>query len=90
MASGQSGDWYARKMYVPGTTAYKNHLKNFGHPSESGYKEVLRDWNPSKLDPAALTGSYGAEQSSMWALLLVSTANVVLGVWRPRITRIRS
>ncbi len=57
-ASGQSGDWYARKMYVPGTTAYNNHLKNFGHPSEVGYKEVLRDWNPSKLDPAALTKIY--------------------------------
>src|ERR1700704_5339199 len=24
-ASGQSGDWYARKLYVPGTTAYQNH-----------------------------------------------------------------
>ncbi len=43
-----------------------------------------------QLDPATLTGSYGAEQSSMWALLLVSTANVVLGVWRPRITKLRS
>jgi hypothetical protein len=43
-----------------------------------------------QLDPAVLTGSYGAEQSSMWALLLVSTANVVLGVWRPRITKLRS
>jgi alpha-L-fucosidase len=57
-ASGQSGDWYARKMYVPGTTAYENHLKNFGHPSATGYKEVLRDWNPTKLDPAALTKIY--------------------------------
>ncbi len=57
-ASGQSGDWYARKMYVPGTSAYENHLKKFGHPSESGYKEVLRDWNPTKLDPAALTKIY--------------------------------
>ena len=27
-ASGESGDWYARKMYVPGTPAYQNHLKN--------------------------------------------------------------
>jgi hypothetical protein len=43
-----------------------------------------------QLDPATLTGSYGAEQSSMWALLLVCTANVVLGVWRPRITKLRS
>jgi len=54
-SAGESGDWYARKLYTPGTTAYQNHLKKYGHPSVSGYKEVLRDWNPTKLDPAALT-----------------------------------
>ena len=57
-SAGQSGDWYARKLYIPGTSAYQNHLKNYGHPSESGYKEVLRDWNPTKLDPAKLTAIY--------------------------------
>jgi alpha-L-fucosidase len=53
-ASGQSGDWYARNLYKQGSRAYNNHLKDFGHPSETGYKEVLRDWNPSKLDPSKL------------------------------------
>jgi alpha-L-fucosidase len=57
-ASGESGDWYARRMYVPGTLAYNNHFKKSGSPSESGYKEVLRDWNPVKLDPAKLTEIY--------------------------------
>jgi alpha-L-fucosidase len=57
-SAGQSGDWYARKLYVQGTLANKNHLKNYGHPSEVGYKEVLRDWNPVKLDPAKLTKIY--------------------------------
>ncbi|MHB9141123.1 MAG: alpha-L-fucosidase [Paludibacter sp.] len=57
-SAGESGDWYARNMYKPGTTAYKNHIKKYGHPSEVGYKEVLRDWNPTKLDPAALTKIY--------------------------------
>ena len=41
------------------------------------------------LDPATLTGSYGGEDVSIWVLLAVATANVVLGVWRPRFTRIR-
>lgn len=41
-----------------------------------------------QLDPATLTGSFGAEQSSLWVLLAVSTANVVLGIWRPRFTRL--
>jgi len=57
-SAGQSGDWYARKMYVPGTPAYANHLKNYGHPSATGYKEVLRDWNPKQLDPARLAEIY--------------------------------
>ncbi|KQX01633.1 alpha-L-fucosidase [Massilia sp. Root418] len=57
-AAGMSGDWYARRMYAPGTPAYNNHLKQYGHPSVAGYKEVLRDWNPAKLDPAKLTALY--------------------------------
>ena len=46
------------QMYVPGTPAYNNHLKKYGPPSEFGYKEVLRDWNPVKLDPEKLTEIY--------------------------------
>ncbi|MBC8096229.1 MAG: alpha-L-fucosidase, partial [Akkermansiaceae bacterium] len=57
-AAGRSGDWYARNLYKPGHIAYRNHLTNYGHPSEAGYKEVLRDWNPIRLDPAALTRIY--------------------------------
>jgi alpha-L-fucosidase len=57
-SAGESGDWYARNLYKPGKKAYDNHLKKYGHPSEVGYKEVLRDWNPTKLDPATLTKIY--------------------------------
>lgn len=57
-ASGESGDWYARNLYNPGTPAYLNHIKKYGHPSEVGYKEVLRNWNPAKLDPAKLAKIY--------------------------------
>ncbi len=56
-SAGESGDWYARNLYKPGR-AYDNHLKRYGHPTEVGYKEVLRDWNPSKLDPEKLTKIY--------------------------------
>ena len=41
-----------------------------------------------QLDPETITESFG-EQSALWVLLAVSTANVVLGVWRPRLTQIR-
>ena len=38
-------------------------------------------------DPAALAGVSSGEKVTMWILLAVSTANVVLGVWRPRLGR---
>ncbi len=40
-----------------------------------------------RLDPATLAGVSGGEIGTLWLLLAVSTANVVLGVWRPRLIR---
>ena len=40
-----------------------------------------------KVDPATLAGASGPEWNLIWILLGVSTANVVLGIWRPRLTR---
>lgn len=57
-AAGGSGDWYARNLYKQGSKAWQNHVANFGHPSEVGYKDVLRSWNPHKLDPHALVEIY--------------------------------
>jgi uncharacterized membrane protein len=39
------------------------------------------------FDPALLGASLGAEKMTIWILLAVSVANVVLGVWRPRLVR---
>jgi alpha-L-fucosidase len=57
-AAGMSGDWYARRLYMQGQTAYNNHVRDFGHPSEVGYKDLLKDWNPAKLDPAGVVKLY--------------------------------
>ena len=60
-AAGQSGDWYAKRLYMQDgrfKSHYENHLRDFGHPSETGYKDILRGWNPAKLDPASLTKIY--------------------------------
>lgn len=37
---------------------------------------------------ATLAGSASAERTSLWVLLAVATANIALGVWRPRLTRL--
>ena len=38
-----------------------------------------------RVDPATLAESLGAERGTLWVLLAIATANVVLGIWRPRI-----
>ena len=38
-----------------------------------------------KVDPGTLAASLGPERNTLWVLLAVSVANVVLGVWRPRL-----
>jgi hypothetical protein len=41
-----------------------------------------------EVDAATLAGSLGAESGSLWVMLAVATANVVLGIWRPRFLRL--
>ena len=41
-----------------------------------------------RFDPAQLAASLSAERNTLWVLLAVATANVVLGIWRPRLVRI--
>lgn len=41
-----------------------------------------------QADVATLAQSLGAEQGTLWLLMAVATANVVLGVWRPKLTRL--
>lgn len=43
-----------------------------------------------QLDPALLGASLNAEKMTIWILLAVSVANVVLGVWRPYLVRRRA
>lgn len=41
-----------------------------------------------QIDPATLAGSLGSERGTLLVLLAVATVNVVLGIWRPRLTRL--
>lgn len=81
-AAGESGDWYARKLYVPGTPAYENHLARYGHPTESGYKEVLRDWNPAHLDPSTLIKIY--QDSGARYLIIQGVHHDQFDMWNSR------
>ena len=52
------GDWYARGMYDEGSGQYNSHLKNYGHPSVAGFKDIIHTWKAEKWDPERLVALY--------------------------------
>jgi hypothetical protein len=42
----------------------------------------------NEIDPVTLAASVDAEWKSLLVMLAVATVNVILGIWRPRLTRL--
>ena len=76
-AAGQSGDWYARKIYQPGTPAYDNHIRDFGHPSEPAIKTCCIRGIPASSTPPGWSKSIAmrarASSSSRACITITST-----------------
>ena len=54
------GDWYARRLYQPTDSAYHHHWRTYGHPSEFGYKDIVKLWRAERFDPEGLMDLYVA------------------------------
>ncbi|MGH8023165.1 MAG: alpha-L-fucosidase [Limisphaerales bacterium] len=54
----EHGDWYARNMYIQGSPDYESHLKEYGHPSTNGFKDVIRVWKAANFHPDQLLAFY--------------------------------
>ena len=50
----RQGDWYAKKMYEEGSSDYKYHVANYGHPSKFGYKDIIPLWKAERWNPEQL------------------------------------
>jgi alpha-L-fucosidase len=65
------GDWYGRLMYHQGLPSYEHHLKTYGHPSRTGFLEIINRWKAENWDPNHLTQLY----KKAGAKYIVSMAN---------------
>ena len=54
----EQGDWYARNMYLQGTTQYNYHVEHYGHPSKFGFMELDNLWKAENWDPEKLMQLY--------------------------------
>jgi alpha-L-fucosidase len=57
-SAAEYGDWYARRMYVEGEPQYKHHLEHYGHPSKTGFADVIKSWKADRFDADYLVGLY--------------------------------
>lgn len=54
----EHGDWYARGMYEEGSRQYQSHVEEYGHPSKSGFKDIIPKWKAEKWNPEHLMELY--------------------------------
>lgn len=54
----ESGDWYARDMYLEGSVLHERHLEKYPHPSRFGFKDVIDEWKAERWDPDHLVSLY--------------------------------
>lgn len=83
----QSAGWALAKLAL-GVVMFKGVLMSVQGPVQ---KEAALSAQAlaGELDPAVLGTVMHSEWAACWVVLLIATANVVLGVWRPRLSRRR-
>ncbi len=54
----ERSDWYARQMYSQGHPQYADHLARYGHPSVTGFKDIVRAWKAERWDADHLLALY--------------------------------
>lgn len=54
----ETGDWYARSMYMQGHPDYEHHVRTYGHPTVTGFMEIENLWRAQHWEPAALLDLY--------------------------------
>ncbi len=54
----EAGDWYARNMYIQGSSQYDHHVRTYGHPTRSGFMEIENLWKAENWEPEALMDLY--------------------------------
>ena len=87
----RQGDWYARKLYLQNADrdwekgVYEYHLKNYGHPSEFGFKDIIPLWKAERWNPDALMKLYKKAGARYFVSMAVHHDNFFL--WNSKLHR---
>ncbi|HEY4416039.1 MAG TPA: alpha-L-fucosidase, partial [Verrucomicrobiae bacterium] len=65
----EHGDWYGRKMYLQGDADYISHIREYGHPTTNGFKDVIHEWKAENFNPDKLLAFYKANGAKYFMAL---------------------
>lgn len=85
---GSKDDWYAGGLYSPkfrGGRAYRYHKKAFGDPSEVGYKDVIKLFNPSAFEAEELAQLYADSGAKFAGPVAIHHDNFAM--WDSKVSR---
>jgi alpha-L-fucosidase len=52
------GDWYGRQMYIQGNHVHEHHVRTYGHPSKTGFLDLIGRWRAEAWQPQTLIDLY--------------------------------
>lgn len=85
---GAFDDWYASSLYSPecrGGRAYRYHQEAFGDPSEVGYKDIIKKFDPSGFDAEALGALYAQSGAKFAGPVAIHHDNFAM--WDSKLSR---
>lgn len=82
----QNAGWAWVKL-ITGLSLFEGGLQGIQGPMQTEAEQSAGAL-AGHVDPATLAASIGSERAVLWVLLAVATTNVILGIWRPKLSRI--
>ncbi|MEO8620658.1 MAG: alpha-L-fucosidase [bacterium] len=78
----EQGDWYARRMYQEGDSGYVSHAARYGHPSRSGFKDIIHQWRAEEWRPDDLVALY--KQAGAQYFMALANHHDNMDLWNSR------
>jgi alpha-L-fucosidase len=72
-SAAEYGDWYARRMYVQGEPQYQRYMEHYGHPSQTGFADVIKSWKADKFDADYLVGLYKKARAKYYVAMATTS-----------------
>ena len=81
----EMGDWYGRLMYVQGHPHYEHQVRTYGHPSRTGFLDIIGRWKAEEWQPEYLLRRY-RQAGARYFIAMVIRSQSARFSWKPLVS----